>query len=137
MRENLINRIRNYLRYETENNKATDVELENAEQELGILFDSDYKEFVKLFGGCYVGYSIYGFKNTQDLEDITIVELTNSFRKEDSVGGEGMYVISMDGSGNPILINSIGEVIIFDHDIGQFEKIADSFEDLIEENLPD
>jgi len=45
------------------------------------------------------------------------------------------YVISMDGSGAPILINQDGKVFICYHDTGEMELLADSFEVLIEENF--
>ncbi|WP_338043905.1 SMI1/KNR4 family protein [Paenibacillus lutrae] len=45
------------------------------------------------------------------------------------------YVISMDGSGDPIIINQSGMVFICYHDTGEIKLIADSFEVLIEENF--
>ncbi|WP_254424736.1 hypothetical protein [Capnocytophaga sp. oral taxon 878] len=42
------------------------------------------------------------------------------------------YVISVDDMGNPILIDTaIREVILYNHDIGVYEKLFDSLEDLI------
>jgi len=44
-------------------------------------------------------------------------------------------VFAGDGSGNPILINSKGEVVLFDHDNGEREVLAKSLGDFIEENF--
>ena len=42
------------------------------------------------------------------------------------------YVISVDDTGNPILVDTITrEIILYNHDIGAYEKFFDSLEDLI------
>lgn len=43
--------------------------------------------------------------------------------------------ISMDGSGDLILINQEGKVFICYHDTGEIKQIAGSFEELIEDNF--
>ncbi|EGG32146.1 hypothetical protein HMPREF9412_3274 [Paenibacillus sp. HGF5] len=45
------------------------------------------------------------------------------------------YVISIDGSGYPIIIDQSGKVFICHHDSGEVIRLADSFEALIEENF--
>ncbi|WP_246059322.1 SMI1/KNR4 family protein [Paenibacillus lautus] len=45
------------------------------------------------------------------------------------------YVISIDGSGDPIIIDQTGKVFICYHDTGEVELLADSFETLIEDNF--
>lgn len=48
------------------------------------------------------------------------------------------YVISVDDMGNPILVDmAIREVILYNHDIGAYEKLFDSLEDLILSKLVD
>nr|WP_315318863.1 SMI1/KNR4 family protein [Prevotella aurantiaca] len=37
--------------------------MENAEKELHLTIDNDYKEFILNFGGAYAGIAIYAFKN--------------------------------------------------------------------------
>ena len=42
------------------------------------------------------------------------------------------YVISVDDTGNPILVDTATrEVILYNRDIGAYEKLFDSLEDLI------
>ena len=42
------------------------------------------------------------------------------------------YVISVDDTGNPILIDTVThEIILYNHDIGAYEKLFDSLEELI------
>ncbi|MEC0090857.1 hypothetical protein [Paenibacillus macquariensis] len=45
------------------------------------------------------------------------------------------YVISMDGSGNPIIINDVRNDFICYHDNGESELLADSIETLIEDHF--
>ncbi|WP_374966437.1 hypothetical protein [Lysinibacillus sp. RS5] len=45
------------------------------------------------------------------------------------------YVISLEGSGNPIFINQAGQVFICSNDTGEIELLADSFEEMIDENF--
>jgi hypothetical protein len=137
MKQELIKRITNYLGIPVEENKATDKEISEAEKKLKIKFNEDYKEFIKLFGGCYVGVCIYAFKNSDELENKTVVDLTLFYREQKWPGTEDNYVVSFDLSGNPITIKTSGEVVVFEHNIGSFFKLADSFEDLINDNLPD
>ncbi|MGQ7853702.1 SMI1/KNR4 family protein [Pedobacter sp. WC2501] len=111
-----------------------------AEKELNVNFDKDYIEFLKLFGGSFVGLPIYGFKNSEMLSDQTVVDLTKEFRENYAYDNrcpeiQNSYVISVEGNGDPIMINSDGEVLIYNHDDDTLEQIAPSFERLIEDNL--
>ncbi|WP_254660152.1 hypothetical protein [Lysinibacillus xylanilyticus] len=45
------------------------------------------------------------------------------------------YVISLEGSGNPIFTNQVGQVFICYNDMGEIELLADSFEEMIVENF--
>ena len=138
MNQELNNRITNYLGEESYiDNRATDDEIKIAEEDLSVTFDSDYKEFIKLFGGCYVGISIYAFKSSDDLEGDTILDLTKQYKQQSLPGANLYYVISFDGSDNPIAINESGEVVIYNHDSAQMETLYNSFEEMIKEVLPD
>lgn len=72
----------------------------------------------------------------------TVVELTLNFRKQyegtateaETLLGSGL-VISLDGSGDPILIGSTGEVYVCYHDTGETRVLAGSFAELIEDNF--
>lgn len=56
------------------------VELASAISPLGVGLDQDYAEFVERFGGCYVGVPVYGLRNSDLLEDVSVVDLTLRFR---------------------------------------------------------
>ncbi len=112
----------------------------NAEKELNVSFDKDYIEFLKLFGGSFIGIPIYGFKNSEMLSDQTVVDLTKEFRGNYACDSkcpeiQNSYVISVEGNGDPIMINSDGEVLMYSHDDDTIEQIAPLFERLIEDNL--
>ena len=70
----------------------------------------------------------------------TVVDLTKDFRDTyiDNNRFETIqrsYVISIDGSGDPVIINNEGQVEIYYHDVGESEILAESFEKLIENNF--
>lgn len=119
---------------------ANDSQIIEAENELKIQFHDDYKTFIKTFGGAYVGIPIYAFENNEMMTNQTVTDLTLSFR-EDYVGDKRSeilnksYVISFDGSGNPILIDFSGQVIIVYHDNDEYKIFASSFSEFIEKIL--
>ena len=102
-----------------------------------VVFDTGYKQFIKTFGGCYVGVDIYGVRNSNDLKEKTVVDLTKLYKEAGWTIADDCYIISFDSSGNPIMMNKSGEVVLFDHDNGDSVILANSFEELIEDNLPD
>ena len=114
---------------------ADNDEILMAEKQLSLKFNADYKEFILRYGGAYVGIAIYAFKNSQMLENSSVVDLTLKFREELKNIIDGYYVISFDGSGNPILMNKKGEIKIYDHDIGKTSVLAKSLEELINSSL--
>lgn len=59
---------------------ATNEEIENAEKELHLTIDNDYKEFILNFGGAYAGIAIYAFKNGTSIGKETIIDLTMNAR---------------------------------------------------------
>lgn len=110
-------------------------EIEGAQNELGVIFDPDYINFVQAFGGSFVGVAIYGFNNSKMLESSSVVDLTDRFRRDGWPGAEGAYVISMDMSGNPVMIDASGSVFTYDHDSGDTRSMAASFRDFVEAAL--
>jgi hypothetical protein len=144
MDQKLTNRIRNFL---AENalfagQGATPAQLAEAEVQLGVKFDADYQEFVVLFGGSYVGIPIYGFNNCEVLSTETVVDLTNSFRRDYQAAGRWpilaqSYVISLTGSGDPVILDPQGRVRVYYHDNHEEETLADSFQELLVSCLPD
>ncbi|GGD60234.1 SMI1/KNR4 family protein [Paenibacillus nasutitermitis] len=117
---------------------ASQEEIADAQQRLGVRFHEDYVQFILTFGGAYAGLAVHAFTNGTSLGNETVVDLTLEFREQfkEVPGAEIIqtsYVISMDGSGDPIMINQAGEVYISYHDNGEIHRLADSFEALIEE----
>lgn len=104
-------------------------DIERAELELNVKFDSDYKEFISFYGGSIVGnLPIYGFKNSEVMEDRSVTDVTLSFREDEWPGIKDSYVFSVDQAGNPIFSNYNKQVAYFDHDAGQEYVLAESFE---------
>ncbi|MEY9974776.1 hypothetical protein ABH966_005193 [Lysinibacillus sp. RC46] len=112
----------------------------NAEQVLNVKFKEEYIQFIKIFGGACVGLNIHAFNNGSFIGKSTVVELTHWFKK----GGEDMiphelkdaYVISNDGSGNPILMNSDGNIFIFWHDSWEVELLHNSLQEMLMKYFP-
>lgn len=103
-------------------------DIEAAQVRLGVVFDRDYVEFLRNFGGSFVGIPVYGFNNSRMLEASTVVEMTERFRSDGWPGLENQYVVSMDMQGNPIMIDESGKVWIYDHDVGEGRVLAKSFQ---------
>ncbi|GAB6988254.1 SMI1/KNR4 family protein [Paenibacillus pini] len=119
---------------------ASQEEIAKAQQRMNVKFHEDYIQFIKMFGGAYAGLAVHAFSNGSSLGNETVVDLTLGFREQfkDLPFAEVLrtsYVISMNGSGDPIIINQAGKVIIYYHDSGETELLADSFEVLVEDNF--
>ena len=111
---------------------STAEELLFVEQAMQLKLDETHRYLLLHCGGVVIGdIRIYGLKNTELIGDETFVELTNDFKEQISIEAQ-QYVISVDDTGNPILVNTATrEVILYNHDIGSYEKLFDSLEDLI------
>lgn len=119
---------------------ASQEEIVKAQQRLNVNFHEDYIHFIKTFGGAYAGLAIHAFLNGSSLGNETVVDLTLGFREQfkELHFAEVLrtsYVISIDGSGDPIIINQAGKAFICYHDTGEIKLLADSFEELVEENF--
>lgn len=111
---------------------VSDEQVLRAEQELGVKFSSDYIDFIKNFGAAYAGMMINALDGNEN-----VVDDTKSLREVHPEVTD-TYVISDDGSGNPIMINSKGEIEIYYHDSNaEIETIASSLEQYIEDNFPE
>lgn len=144
MKESLIERLKLMLLREDNltlvGHPASQDEINHAVQLLNVSFHKDYVQFLRMFGGAYAGLPVHGFSNGSSLGKETVIDLTRSFREQfkDHPFAEILdisYVISMDGSGDPIFINPSGHVYIGYHDTGEIRLLAESFEDLLEENF--
>ena len=111
---------------------STADELLLVEQAMQLKLDETHRYLLLHYGGVVIGdIRIYGLKNAELIGDETFVELTNYFREQISIETQ-QYVISVDDMGNPILINTVTrKVILYNHDIGVYEKLFNSLEDLI------
>ena len=113
------------------NDSPSDEEIDHAAQGLGVAFDSDYREFVKQYGGAMVGpYPIFGLRPVEVMDDDlwSVVKVTKRYRKMAIAEIAQWYVVSEDHSGNPVGIDAEGNVWIYDHDFGGPSIIASSFE---------
>ena len=111
---------------------STAEELFLVEQAMQLKLDETHRYLLLHYGGVVIGnIRIYGLKNAELVGDETFVELTNDFREQMSIETK-QYVISVDDMGNPILVDTVTrEIILYNHDIGAYEKLFDSLEDLI------
>lgn len=89
---------------------ATEAELVEAENRLGISINNEYKEFLKIWNGANL--------------DVIRPYSTNKLYIEN-----GNMVFSDDPSGFIYSINENGEIICFDTDGGETKTIASSFND--------
>lgn len=142
MNDALIQRLALFLeKHDTLRGKpARDEEIKAAEEKLNVTFHTGYKDFIKRFGGAYAGMSIHAFSNGSSLGKETLVELTLSAR-ESYAGDERAtelsksYVISLTATGDPVIINPAGEVVVLYHDSDEREVLAASFEALLQQGF--
>jgi SMI1/KNR4 family protein len=111
---------------------STADELLLVEQTMQLKLDETHRYLLLHYGGVVIrDIRIYGLKNAELVGDETFVELTNDFKEQMSIEAQ-QYVISVDDMGNPILIDTVTrEVILYNHDIGAYEKLFNSLEELI------
>ena len=75
-------------------------------------------------------YPIFGLRPVEVMGDDhwSAVDITKCFRNNGLPGTEDWLIFSEDHAGNPIGMNSTGEVWIFDHDFGGSALLAPTFE---------
>ena len=136
----LIERLQDFFRKNpiTVGEPSTAEELLLVEQAMQLKLDETHRYLLLHYGGVVIGgIRIYGLKNAELVGNETFVELTNNFKEQISTETQ-QYVISVDDMGNPILIDTVTcEVILYNHDIGVYEKLFDSLEELILSKLVD
>ncbi|WP_454951834.1 SMI1/KNR4 family protein [Capnocytophaga granulosa] len=136
----LIEKLQDFFRKNpiTVGEPSTADELLFVEQTMRLKLDETHRYLLLHYGGVVIGdIRIYGLKNAELVGDETFVELTNNFKEQMSIETQ-QYVISVDDMGNPILIDTVTcEVILYNHDIGVYEKLFDSLEDFILSKLVD
>jgi hypothetical protein len=144
MNNELMHRLEHFLAKEEHDTlrgkPALDEEIDAAEEKLNVKLHSDYKDFIKRFGGAHAGMNIHAFSNGSSLGKETVIELTLDAR-ESYAGDERAtelnksYVISISGTGDPIIINPVGEVVVLYHDSDEREVLAASFEELLQKSF--
>lgn len=133
MKKELIERLGLFLRkHDMIDTPATEEQILYAEQELGVKFSPDCIDFIRNFGKAYAGMMINAVAGAEN-----VIDDTKSLREVHPEVTD-TYVISDDGSGNPIMINTKGELVVYYHDSDtELEIIASSLEQYIEDNLPE
>ncbi len=144
MKDALMERLKTFLHQKDKSTllgiPASREEIAEAERRLNVSFHQDYVQFISTFGGAYAGLAVHAFSNGSSLGNETVVDLTLEFREQYkelplAEALETSYVISLDGSGDPIIIDRAGKVFICYHDTGEMKLLADSFELLIEDHF--
>ena len=121
-----------FIRYK---NEAEDIHY--TEKELGITIDDALKYVLLTYGGAYIGVDLLPCsKDPNNKNQQTILDYTKSIRdyyKEIDVchSIQRGYVISIEGNGDIIFIDSENKVKIFYHDTNKEELLAKNFESFI------
>lgn len=120
---------------------ASDEQIIQAEKQLNIQMNEEYKRFIKRYGGCFIGIEVVAFDNASMLGKANVIEMTEGFRTlvMDEVDFDYMTYLAIgdDGSGNNFVMSyGSDNIFLFDHDSGELELIAESFTDLVDNFLP-
>jgi hypothetical protein len=110
---------------------VTDADIRDAADRLGIVFPSDYSDFLRRCGGGHIGsYAIAGLRRWGFAanDNWCVVTQTESFRNQRYPGTERWVIFTDDGSGNPIGFDAEGRIWLSDHDSAEFVGLALSFE---------
>ena len=142
---NILDQVEKYILEDNLDAVASSVsydEIENAEKEIGLKFDKIYKLLISKYGAIDInGQFIYGLRYVILMDEScwSVIDNTKFFKETQNWPGiEDWYIVSDDGSGNPIGINPKGEVWLSDHN-SNFEqiKLADNFEEFLYKLLTD
>src|SRR4051794_34532366 len=86
-------------------------EIAQAEQQIGVPFDEDYREFLLRYGGAMVGpYPIFGLRTVEVMgtDHWSVLDVTRHYRSDGVPGVERWVVISEDHAGNPVGMDAEG-----------------------------
>ena len=134
MTNNFKNKVDSYLSSEVGRlfiqykNEAKDIDY--TEKELGITIDDELKYVLLTYGGAYIGVDLLPCsEDPNNKNQQTILDYTKSIRdyyKEINVCHSIRlgYVISIEGNGDIIFIDSDNKVKIFYHDTNEEELLA-------------
>ena len=111
--------------------QVDDEKIKAAEEELGLKFNEDYKKCIKEFGiFSFDGHEFTGISPSNRLD---IVAVTKEYRDLIKDVKDDLYVIEKLGIDNIVIWQNTEGKIYQSNTSGTFEKIADSFEDYINE----
>lgn len=119
---------------------AAAVEIDEAEELLGVKLPAAYRDFLRRFGSGGVGKAIVlGLHEAEFVATPSVVDVSNQFREElrDQLPEyDRLVVIGVDGAGNPVGFLP-GDPCIFthDHDFGGRHDLAADFEDYLDKAL--
>lgn len=109
---------------------AAEAAVDRSELALGLTFSPAYREFLRKYGAAMVkSWPVMGLSQVEVMGDDwwNVVDVTLHFRREDWPGARAWYVVSIDGSGNPIGADDQGRIWISDHDADQISLVAPDF----------
>ena len=121
-----------FIRYK---NEAKDIHY--TEKELGVTIDDALKYVLLTYGGAYIGVDLLPCsEDPNNRNQQTILDYTKSIRdyyREIDVchSIQSGYVISIEGNGDIIFIDSENKVKVFYHDTNEEELLAKNFESFI------
>lgn len=108
--------------------------IQQIEEFAGFPLPSSYRDFVARYGGAIVGaYPVFGSGASTAMADdeSSATEVTNRFRTDNWPGSDNSLVVSMDHAGNAIMLGEDGKIVCFDHDAGETDILAPTFERFI------
>ncbi|MDG3006646.1 SMI1/KNR4 family protein [Paludisphaera mucosa] len=112
----------------------SEAEITQAERQIGVHFDDDFREFLLRYGGGMVGpYPIFGLRPVEvmGIGHWSVLDVTRHYRSEGVPDVERWVVISEDHAGHPVGMDAEGAIWIHDHDFGGISAIAESFEEYL------
>ncbi len=112
----------------------SEAEVVQAEQQIGVAFPDDYRQFLLRYGGAMVGpYPVFGLRPVEvmGVNHWSVLDVTRHYRSDGVPGTDHWAVISEDHAGNPIGMDQNGAIWIHDHDFGGAAHLARTFEDYI------
>lgn len=112
----------------------SEAEIDDASNEIGVPFSTQYREFLLKYGAAMVGpYPIYGLRPVEVMGDDSwsVVAMTKHFRQDNIQAARGWVVVSSDHGGNPVGMDRDGAIWIHDHDFGGVAPLAKSFEEYL------
>jgi hypothetical protein len=108
--------------------------VQQIEEFAGFPLPESYRDFVARYGGAIVGsYSVFGSGASTAMggNESSVIEVTNRFRADNWPGSDDALVVSMDHAGNAIMLVKDGKIVSFDHDAGETDILAPTFERFI------